>query len=102
MGEIMDSTSVLKCLRLHQKELQNRGILHAAVFGSVARGEAREKSDIDILIEVNPETPMDIYTYTNLKRYVADLFPISTDVINKAALKQGISIQAQKDAVYAF
>ncbi len=98
----MDSTTVLECLRLHQKELQNQGILHAAVFGSVARGEAKETSDIDILIEVNPDIPMDIYTYNKLKRYVADLFPISTDVTNKAALKQGISIQAQKDAVYAF
>ena len=57
---------------------------------------------LDILIEMNPETPMDIYAYTNVKRYIADLFPITTDVINQAALKQGISIQAEQDAVYAF
>ncbi len=99
---MMDKNAVLEQLRLHQEALQQRGILHAAVFGSVARGEAQEGSDIDILIEINWETPMDIYAYTNLKRYIADLFPISTDVINCAALKHSISVQAQKDAVYAF
>lgn len=99
---MIDSEAVLTCLRRHQNELQNRGILHAAVFGSVARGEANEASDLDILIEINPEFPLDIYTYANLKRYIANLFPISTDVVNQAALKQGISVQAQKEALYAF
>ena len=98
----MDKNAVLAKLRLHQEALQQRGILHAAVFGSVARGEATEASDLDILIAINPESPMDIYAYTNLKRYIADLFPVATDVINQAALKQGISIQAEQDAVYAF
>lgn len=98
----MNSEAVLTCLRRHQNELQKRGILHVAVFGSVARGETNEGSDIDILIEINPEIPMDIYAYSSLKRYIADLFPISTDVVNQAALKQGIGVQAQKDAVYAF
>ncbi|MDJ0659426.1 MAG: nucleotidyltransferase domain-containing protein [Crocosphaera sp.] len=99
---MIDKNAVLAKLRLHQEALQQRGVLHAAVFGSVARGEAKEGSDIDILIDINPEIPMDIYAYTNVKQYIADLFPIQTDVINYAALKPGITIQAQKDAVYAF
>ena len=98
----MDKNAVLEQLRLHQEALKQRGIVHAAVFGSVARGEEEQRSDIDILIEINSQMPMDVYAYTNVKRYIADLFPISTDVINCAALKHGISIQAQKDAVYAF
>lgn len=99
---MMDKNAVLEQLRLHQEPLQQRGILHAAVFGSVARGEEQEGSDIDILIEMNLEIPMDVYSYTNLKRYITDLFPISTDVVNCAALKQSINVQVQKDAVYAF
>ena len=99
---MMDKNAILAELRLHQEVLQQRGILHAAVFGSVARGEATEGSDIDIFIYMNPEIPMDIYAYTNVKRYIADLFPIPTDVINHVALKQGIRTQAEKDAVYAF
>ena len=41
----------LALLQAHQAELQRRGVRHAAVFGSVARGDARPESDTDILIE---------------------------------------------------
>ena len=97
-----EGEAVLERLRQSQKELQRRGIIHAAVFGSVARGDATENSDIDILIDIDPKIPMDIYAYTNLKRFVADLFPLPTDVVNRAALKEGINISVQQDLFYAF
>ena len=98
----MDKNAVLKCLRHYQKELQQRGILHAAVFGSVARGEATEDSDLDILIEIDPNLSIDIYAYAGLKRFVAELFPIPTDVVNRTALKERLRPEAEQDAVYAF
>ena len=98
----MNREIVLERLRLSQQELQQRGILHAAVFGSVARGDARKDSDIDILIEIDPQFPMDIYGYTNLKRFIASLFPLPTDVVNRTALKEGLRLDVQQDAIYAF
>ena len=98
----MNKEEVIEKLQLNQKQLQSRGILHAAVFGSVARGEAKNSSDIDILIDLDPCISMDIYTYVNLKRFIASLFPIPTDVVNSAALKEEISFNAQCDAIYAF
>ena len=99
---MMDKDTVLERLRRYQGELQQRGILHAAVFGSVARGEATEESDLDILIEIDPNLPMDIYAYAGLKRFIADLFPIPTDVVNPAALKEGLRPGTQQEAFYAF
>jgi uncharacterized protein len=43
---------VLQILRTHESELRQLGVSHAAVFGSVARGEARADSDIDVLVEL--------------------------------------------------
>ena len=40
----------LKTLREREADLHARGILHAGVFGSVARGEERENSDIDVVV----------------------------------------------------
>ncbi len=51
----------LSRLRAHADELRGRGVLHAAVFGSVARGEAREDSDVDVLIELDPDHPMGLF-----------------------------------------
>ena len=42
--------SVLETLRAHETELRGLGVAHAAVFGSVARGEERAESDIDVLV----------------------------------------------------
>jgi len=50
----MDRQQVIATLRAHEEELRRRGVRHAALFGSVARGEAISTSDIDILIELQP------------------------------------------------
>ena len=46
---------VLQTLRDHEYELKRMGASHAAVFGSVARGEAKPSSDIDVLVDLDPE-----------------------------------------------
>ena len=47
---LLDRT--LKILRARSEELRARGIVHAAVFGSVARGEDGPDSDVDLVVEV--------------------------------------------------
>jgi uncharacterized protein len=89
-------------LRRHQDDLRAHGIIHAALFGSVARGDAGPQSDVDILIELDPDLSLDIFAYAGLKRYVAELFQGPVDVINKEALKPYLRQPVSADAVYAF
>jgi predicted nucleotidyltransferase len=44
---------VLQTFRAHESELRLLGRSHAAVFGSVARGDANAGSDIDVLVELD-------------------------------------------------
>lgn len=46
---------VLNVLRTHEADLRQQGIAHAAVFGSVARQEATPTSDVDILVDLDPQ-----------------------------------------------
>jgi uncharacterized protein len=48
--------------------------MHAALFGSRARGDDRPDSDTDIMIEVAPDVRMTVYDYVGLKDYIASLF----------------------------
>ncbi|HYI95636.1 MAG TPA: nucleotidyltransferase domain-containing protein [Bryobacteraceae bacterium] len=48
-----DLQSVLESLRNHENELRRLGVAHAAVFGSVARGEATAESYVDVLLELD-------------------------------------------------
>ena len=98
----MDRQQVIATLRAHEEELRRRGVRHAALFGSVARGEAISTSDIDFLIELEPEAPIDMFGYAGLKRYIADLFAGPVDVVNRDALKPSLRRPAIADAVYAF
>ena len=92
----------IEILQRNQDALRARGIRHAALFGSVARGEAHRTSDVDVLIELDPAMKLDMFAYARLKRFVAELFEGSIDVVNKDALKPHLRRSVADDAIYAF
>jgi predicted nucleotidyltransferase len=98
----MDRGHVIATLRAHESELRHRGVLHAALFGSLARNEAQPGSDIDILIEVAPGAPIGVFEYVGITQYLADLFPSRVDVTNRDRLKPLVRPSAERDAMYAF
>jgi hypothetical protein len=98
----MNKQDAIDILLGHQAELRERGVRHAALFGSVARGEAGLQSDVDIMIEFAPDASLDIFAYVELKDFIAKLFPGPVDVVNKDALKPYVRASAITDTVYAF
>lgn len=78
----IDRERVIATLRGHQAELLRRGVRHAALFGSIARGEGKRTSDIDILIELDPQAPVGLFEYVAITQYLADLFLARVDVAN--------------------
>jgi predicted nucleotidyltransferase len=60
----VDLQAVLDALKTHEVELRGLGVQHAAVFGSLVRGEAHPGSDIDILIDLDPERPIGVFGAT--------------------------------------
>ena len=98
----MNTQTAIATLRRHESDLRARGVAHAAVFGSVARGHNRADSDLDILVEFEPGAEGSIYDYIRFKEYVASLFAGPVDVIDRAALKPHLRAPTALDAVYAF
>src|ERR1700685_4720174 len=98
----MNKRDAIKVLRQHEADLSARGIIHAALFGSVARGEVRPDSDIDIMIELDPEAKIDVFQYAGIKMYIEGLFEKPVDVVDREALKSSVRAPATSDAIYAF
>ena len=98
----IDRERVIATLRAHEAELHQRGVLHAALFGSVARGEGKRTSDIDALIELDPQTPVGLFEYVGIIQFLADLFSVRVDVANRSSLKPLVRPAIERDAVYAF
>lgn len=93
---------VIARLKEAEPALRARGIRRAAVFGSVARGDNRPESDIDIMIEFDPGAHMTVFDYVGLKEHVAGLFDGPVDVVNRDGLKPYVRPAATTDAIYAF
>lgn len=64
------------------------GARDVRVFGSVARGEAREESDFDFLVEFQPGTSL--LTHARLIVALEDLLGRKVDVVPARTLKQRI------------
>ena len=78
---------MLETLRTHEADLRAMGVSHAAVFGSVARGDAIAGSDIDVLVELDDSRPMGIFEYARMKLYINDILTGPSDVVNRRTLK---------------
>ncbi len=98
----MNRNEIIATLRAHEGDLRQREVLHVALFGSVARGEAAAESDIDNLLDLDPAAPIGLFAYAGLKRYIANLFPGPVDVVNREALKPALRDPTLAETVYAF
>ena|SRR6202451_3938284 len=98
----MDREEIIARLRENEAALRKRGIAHAALFGSRARGDQRPESDTDIMIEFDPAARVTIFDYAGLKDYIAALFDGRVDMVNRDGLKPYVNPAATTDAIYAF
>jgi len=98
----MNREEIIARLREHEATLRTRGVTHAALFGSRARGEQGPDSDTDIMIELDPAARITVFDYASLKGYIAELFDSRVDVVNRDGLKTCVKPAATADAIYAF
>ena len=66
------------------------------VFGSVARGDARESSDVDLLVEF--ERPATFAGFMDLKALLEDLLGVRVDLVTRAALRPRLRPQVEAEA----
>lgn len=90
--------NILQILRQHKPELQRKyPIGRVGVFGSYARGEATDTSDIDITVEITG--PMGL-NFVDMADEIEALFGIKTDVVPERSIKPKYLPYVQKDIVY--
>jgi predicted nucleotidyltransferase len=98
----MNCEEIIARLRENEAALRMRGVAHAALFGSRARGDQGSESDTDIMIEIDPAARITVFDYAGLKSYIAALFDGPVDVVNRDGLKPYVKPAATADDIYAF
>ena len=72
------------------------GVRRASVFGSVARGENRPDSDVDLLINVS--RPFSLVRFISLKHSLERVLKSPVDVVEYEAVKPSFAANILKDA----
>lgn len=99
MNKNIDPNQAVVELSKRLPELKKRfGVLRIGVFGSRVCGQAREDSDIDILVDMMDPT---FDSYMDLKFYLEDLFAVPVDLVLMDTIKPRIKPIILTEVVYA-
>jgi predicted nucleotidyltransferase len=86
---------VLTIIAAHEDELRHRHVATLSVFGSVARGEARPNSDVDLLVEFDQTATFDLYL--ELKEYLEQILDHQVDLVTSKAVLPRLRPYIERD-----
>jgi predicted nucleotidyltransferase len=98
MGNL--KAEVLSFLRQEKPRLQAIGISSVGCFGSVVRGEERPDSDIDILIDVQADSSLSLFSLLSLEQEYSERLHHKVDLVIKADLRPRIGQQILAEVEY--
>ncbi len=94
----MTRRTVISRIRKHRAQLAKLGVKSLSIFGSVARGEERADSDVDILVEFEGRTTFDRFMDT--KFYLEELLDCKVDLVVPQAIKPRMKPHVMQDLVH--
>lgn len=95
----MNRQFVLDTLSQQRDEIMRTyGLRRLAIFGSIARDEFGEDSDLDVLIEFN-EGEATFEHYMDLKFHLEDHFGVKVDLVTEYSLRPEFRSYVEQDAI---
>ena len=99
MKKERDITFYEKRLLSLKEELEKRyGVSKIGIFGSYLRGEEKEDSDLDILVEFK-KTPT-LFEFIRLENFLSEILQVKVDLVMKDSLKPDIGKCILKEVKY--
>ena len=103
---LMDREQLLSTIRSHKDELRAAGVLKLSLFGSVARGDATEESDIDVLVKLEDSILHSGFGYfgaiERLREKLEAITGRPVDVIAEPIVKRRLAREIERDRQVAF
>ena len=97
---VRDRNDIISFLKTHKDELEQRfGVVSVGLFGSYARGEAREDSDIDIAVELTPGMKS-LSNFLGIRRYLEGQLGRTVDLGIESTLKPLVRDLVAKEIIH--
>jgi uncharacterized protein len=97
----MNAEEAISILRSATDVRREFSVRSFRVFGSIVRGEAGPDSDIDILVEFEPDARIGLFEFARLQRRLSEVLGRHVDLVTPDALHTSLRQQILSEAVYA-
>jgi predicted nucleotidyltransferase len=97
----VNRSEILQKLTVFQDEMKGFSVKDLYLFGSYAREEAREQSDVDLLVEFEPEAEIGLFEFARLRRRLSELLGIEVDLVTPDAIHPGMKREILGEAIHA-
>lgn len=98
----MNKEIIIEIQRENRPLLKQFHVCSLSVFGSVVRDEAGPDSDIDILVEFEPDANIGLFAFARLQRYLQEILGRDVDLATPEALHKALKKDILEEAVHAF
>ena len=72
-------------------------VLKVWIFGSFARGEESNNSDIDLLVQFDHSSPIGLFAYARMHRELEEYLGCKVDLVEEGTLRPAAAATAKKD-----
>lgn len=93
---------VIERLRASRSDLQARGIQRLALFGSLARGDGRADSDVDVAVEIEPGRSFSLFRMEETRLSLEARLGRRVDLGEFGALRPAVRAAFERDRVDVF
>jgi len=97
----MNRENVLQVLRRHEAELKKLGVEHLFLFGSIAREEAKDDSDIDLFFD-HARGQLGVYELMDVKERTQEILGRRTDIMTRSSLHPALRGKIEESALRVF
>ncbi len=75
------------------------GVSSIEIFGSYVRGEQDEESDLDLLVEFDPDRGLSLFDFVGLQQELSDHLGVRVDLVEKRSIKPRLRDRILHEAV---
>jgi predicted nucleotidyltransferase len=98
----MNCREVTRRLTRNRAKFRRFGVAHLSVFGSTARDQAGPHSDVDLLVEFDPQAHVGLFAFVELLDLLGDILGTRIDLATPGALRPEMRDHILEEAVRAF
>ena len=98
----MNREQVIELLKRNEGPIRARGVTRLALFGSLARGNTRDESDMDVVVDIEPGRKFSLIDLASLRVFLCDIFDCETDVVIREDLRPRFREEIERDTLRVF